>query len=77
MKKLKYQLRSEYYHDTGIAILESIVFSILFIELIRIVFPNTFSWTDKKHALFVILMSLAISSFKVFALNLSSGHGVF
>ena len=77
MRRLKFQLRSEYYHDIGIAILESIILSILFIEFMRIIFPNTFSWSDKKHAVVVILISLAISSFKVFALNLTSGHGVF
>ena len=76
LRRLKYQLRSEYYHDVGIAVLDSIVLSILFIELMRIIYPGTFSWSDKKHIVVVIVMSLAISSFKIFALNLTSGHGV-
>lgn len=76
LRRLKYQLRSEYYHDVGIAVLDSIVLSILFIEFIRIIYPGSFSWSDKKHIVAVSLMSLAISSFKIFALNLTSGHGV-
>ena len=76
MRRLKYQLRSEYYHDVGIAVLDSIILSILFIEFMRIIYPGSFSWSDKKHIVVVSLMPLAISSFKIFALNLTSGHGV-
>lgn len=77
MKRLKYQLRSEYYHDVDIAILESAVLSILFVEVMRIVFPSTFGWSDKKHWTIVISATFIISAFKVFVLKMSSGHGVF
>ncbi len=77
MRRLKYQFRAEYYQDAGAAILESIVLSILLVEIIRIILPGTVIWSDKKHALAVIIMSVSMSSFRVFFLSLASGHGVF
>jgi len=77
MRRLKYQLRSDYYHNTGIAILESTVLAVLFIELMRIIFPGTFNWSDKKHLWVVVLISTSIFTLRILSLNLSSGHGVF
>lgn len=77
MRRLKFQLRSEYYHDVGLAILDSIVLSIIFVELARILFPQTFTWSSKKHAAIVIVASLIISTFKIVILYSTSGHGIF
>jgi hypothetical protein len=77
MRRLKYQLRSEYYHNIGIAIMESTVLAILFIELMRLIFPGTFNWGDKKHFWVVALIAVSLSTLKILSLNSSSGHGVF
>ncbi len=76
ISKLQYQLRVDFYRYAGITVLESIMLSILLVELSRIIFPGTLSWSNGKHTAVVILTSFAISAVRVAALNSISGHGI-
>lgn len=74
MKRLKYQLRSDYYYDVGLTVLDNFIFSILFVELLRILLPRTYSWNNKKHIAVVVLMSFVLSAFRLLALSFAGGH---
>jgi len=74
--EIRYQLRVDFYREAGITILESAIFSILIIELSRILFPKTFSWSNKTHYAVVIITAIAMSGLRVAALNFASGHGI-
>jgi len=76
MNKLRYQLRSEFYREAGIDILKTIIFSILIVELSRLLFPKTLSWSNKTHAAVVIVTSIVLSCLRIAALNFASGHGI-
>jgi hypothetical protein len=77
LRRLKFQLRSEYYHDASILIIDSILFSILWIEVMRISFAGPSTWSNKKAAAVLILSSFSFSGIRVFFLSLASGHGIF
>ena len=74
--QIRYQLRADFYHETWIIIFDSVAWSILIIELSRILFSNTFSWSDKKHYGVVIVTAAVMSGLQVAALNFASGHGI-
>lgn len=75
VKKIKYQFYSGYIREVGITAFDNIVFSILFVELMRILVPQTRRWTDKKHFAVVFALSLVITAIKAIALNVTRGHG--
>jgi hypothetical protein len=76
MKRVKYQLHSEYYREIGLSVFESVVFSILFVELLRIILPQSSTWNNKKHIAVVMSMSFVLSAVRAIALNITRGHGV-
>lgn len=76
MDRLRYQLRSEFYREAGIDVLKTIIFSILIVELSRLLFPKTFSWSSRTHAAVVIVTAIVLSCLRVTALNFASGHGI-
>lgn len=76
MKRLKYQLPAEYYREVGRSVIESIVFSILVVELLRIILPQSSKWDNKKHIAVVVSMSFVLSAVRAIALNITRGHGV-
>ena len=75
MKKINYQFYSDYIRELGITFIDNIVFSILFVELMRILVPQTYKWTDKKHFALVFALTLVITTLKAIALNITRGHG--
>jgi hypothetical protein len=76
MKRLKYQLPSEYYHEVGLTVFDNIVFSILFVEFLRILLPQTFTWNNKKHMAAVISIAFVLSAVRAIVLNFTRWHGV-
>ena len=76
MNKLRYQLRSDFYRDAALAVLETIMLSIVLVELSRLLFPKTSAWSDKKHAAVVIATAVVLSGLRVTALKFASGHGI-
>ena len=76
MKKIKYPFYSDYIREVGLAAFDNIVYSILFVELMRILVPQTRRWTDNKHFAVVFAFSLVITAIKAIALNITRGHGI-
>jgi hypothetical protein len=76
MDRLRYQLQSEFYREAGIDVLKTIIFSILIVELSRLLFPKTFSWSNRTHVAVVIVTAIVLSCLRVTALNFASGHGI-
>jgi len=76
MKRLKYQLHTEYYHEVSLTVFDNIIFSILFVEFLRILVPKTATWNNKKHVAAVISMTFVLSAIRAIALNITRGHGV-
>ena len=75
MLKIKYQFYSDYIRELGITSFDNIIFSILFIELMRILVPQTYKWTDKKHFAGVFALTFVTTTIKAIALNITRGHG--
>ncbi len=76
MEGLKYALRADFYREAGFVVFESIIFSIILVELLRIFIIRTFSWSNKMHFAIVITISISLSGLRVFLLKLVSGHGI-
>ncbi len=74
MKKVKYQFYSDYIREVGITFFDNIVFSILFVELMRILVPQTYKWTDKKHFAVVFALAFVMTALKAIVLNITRGH---
>jgi len=75
MKKIKYQFYSDYIREVGITSFDNIVFAILFVELMRILIPQTHKWTDKRHFAVVFALAFVTTAIKAIALNITRGHG--
>jgi hypothetical protein len=75
IKKIKYQFYSDYIREVGITSFDDIIFSILFVELMRILVPQTHKWTDKRHFAVVLALAFVMTAPKAIALNITRGHG--
>lgn len=77
MAKLQYALRADYYREVGFAVIESIVFAILLVEILRTFIVKTFLWDNKLHFVIVAVVATLISAIRILGLKLASGHGIF
>ena len=75
MKRLKYRFYSDYLREVGITVFDNIIFSILFVELIRILIPQTSKWNNIKHFVAVVALLLVNTTIRAIALNITRGHG--
>lgn len=75
-EEIRFQLRAAFYREAGITILDSIIFSILLVELSRNLFPKTFPWSNRTHYAVLIMTAVVMSCLRVVALNFASGHGI-
>ena len=74
---LKYILRSDFYQILSLNILRYVFWTIVLVELVRILFPSAAKWSNRKHLLVVILLSLTFSVLQFITLKILSGHGIF
>jgi hypothetical protein len=73
----KYILRSDFYQILSLGILRYVVWTIVLVELVRVLFPSAAKWSNKKHLLVVILLLLTFSVLQFITLRILSGHGIF
>jgi hypothetical protein len=73
----KYILRSDFYQLLSLSILRYVVWTIVLVELVRVLFPSAAKWSNKKHLLVVILLLLTFSVLQFITLRILSGHGIF
>jgi hypothetical protein len=73
---VRYALRADFYRMAVIEIILSFFMAVIFVEIARILFPTTSSWSQRKHYAVVLIVTLIVSVLRIISLNIISGHGI-
>jgi hypothetical protein len=75
-RDMRYMLKAEFYLIVLLNALERVLLTVIFLEICRILFRSAAKWSNKKHLLLVILISIIFIILSTIGLKIGSGHGI-
>jgi hypothetical protein len=76
VEDFQYMLKADFYRLVILTTLETICFIVVILELLRTFLPLAAKWSNRKHLLLFIVLSVVLSVIRAVLLNLVSGHSI-